>query len=152
MASNMDRRTALTLIAAGVALPTPLPARTGKSAKDLVAAYADAWARRDLDAILACMGEGVRFIGPNVKADGRAAYRASTERFLRLVEQVNVRACVRHGSQAMLAYDFVCRDPIGTAPVAELVQIADGRICSSEIFFDTAPFASFARASSGQLQ
>jgi ketosteroid isomerase-like protein len=146
MKLDLDRRTALTLIAAGAALPAPLLASTGKPAKDLVATYAAAWARKDLDAIVACMDADVRFVGPNVKADGRAAYRASTERFLGLVTRVDVRACVHRGNQAMLAYDFVCRDPIGTSPVAELVHIANGRIRSSEIFFDTAPFAAFARA------
>jgi ketosteroid isomerase-like protein len=133
-------------MAAGAGLPTPLLANTGKPAKDLVATYAAAWARKDLDAIVACMDEGVQFVGPNVKADGRAAYRASTERFLTLVERVDVRVFMRSGNRAMLAYDFVCRDPIGTSPVAELVHISGGRILNSEIFFDTAPFAASARA------
>jgi ketosteroid isomerase-like protein len=127
-------------------VPAPLAAGTAKRANDLVASYADAWGRKDLDAIVACMDTHVHFVGPNVKADGRDAYRASTELFLKLVERVEVRAHLRQGNRAMLAYNFICRAPIGTSPVAELVHIADGRIRSSEIFFDTAPFAAFARA------
>jgi hypothetical protein len=146
MKCTLDRRAALGLVATGAIVPTPLLASRGNVTNNIAAAYADAWARKDLDAIVASMGEGVGFSGPNVKAVGRAAYRASTERFLSLVERVAVRACISCGYQAMLAYDFVCHDPIGNVPVAELVQIAGGRIVGSEIFFDTAPFAAFAKA------
>ncbi|HEX6742406.1 MAG TPA: nuclear transport factor 2 family protein [Sphingomicrobium sp.] len=111
---------------------------------DTVARYAAAWKRRDLEAILGCMHPSLSFVAPNARADSRDAYRASTERFLSLVTDVKVRACIRNGSQAMLAYDFVCRAPIGVSAVAELIRLDDGLIATSEIFFDTAPFAAFA--------
>lgn len=151
METRLNRRGALAILAGTAAIPAPLLASTSK-VHDIVGRYADAWKRRDLDAIVACMAADVRFVGPNVKADGAAAYRASTQRFLNLVQRVELRACVRRGNEAMLAYDFVCRDPIGVSPVAELVTLAGNRIVRSEIFFDTAPFAAFAQAQQSAAQ
>lgn len=144
MDTSLNRRAALGVMAAGAAA-LPMSGGAATQRHDVVRRYADAWARRDLDAILACMHPSVKFTGPNVSADGRDAYRASTQRFLGLVQQVKVRASVENKGEAMLAYDFICRQPIGTSAVAELVTIKDGLIATSEIFFDTAPFAAFAQ-------
>lgn len=106
----------------------------------LLSRYVEAWTRRDLAAIIACMHPDVIFVGPNVNANGRDGYAASTQRFLGLLEQVTVRARCEGGDDAMIAYDFVCRPPIGRVPTAELVNFRDGLIGRSEIFFDTRLF------------
>lgn len=106
----------------------------------LLSAYTEAWSNRDLAAILDCVHPDIEFVGPNVRARGRSAYSASTQRFLGLLEGVVVRA--RHGTAdtAMIAYDFICKPPVGRAPTAELVTFRDGLVGRSEIFFDTRPF------------
>jgi hypothetical protein len=45
----------------------------------------------------------------------------------------------------MFWHDFVCRDPIGLAPTAELVRFEGGLVRESHIVFDVRPFEAFAR-------
>jgi len=73
-------------------------------------------------------------------------YRASTRRFLSILQRVDVRASFSAGDGGMIAYDFVCPEPIGIAPTAELVRIEGGLIRESEIFFDVRPFDAFTQA------
>jgi len=73
-------------------------------------------------------------------------YVAAAARFLQLLLRVGVRAQFSAGEEAMVAYDFVCAEPIGTCPTAELVRFRDGLVRESEIFFDARPFEAFAKA------
>ena len=139
----MNRRSLIAIGAA--ALVAGEASATPRSTRRTVEAYLAAWRACDLAAIAACMHPDVRFTAPNAQSTGLAAYRASTARFLSLVEEVVVRADVVGSGKAMFAYDFVCRPPIGRAPTAELVHIENGWILESEIFFDVRPFEAFAR-------
>jgi hypothetical protein len=146
MSNDLSRRGALALIGAGAAVASPASARVLAAGRSLVEAYTRAWSKRDLTAILACMSPDVDFRSANANSHGREAYAAATARFLPLVDRVDVRAMLADGDRAMIAYDFVCVQPIGTSSVAELLTFKNGLIASSEIFFDTAPFTAFARS------
>ena len=151
MEPNLNRRSALGLLAAGAAT-IPVPAATAPRGADraphtaLLDTYVDAWRRRDLDAIVACMHPELRFEAPTGSLRGIADYRKATAQFLALVRSAGLRAKLISGDQAMLAFDFICVPPIGTSRVADLVTFRAGKIAVSELFFDTAPFKAFAEA------
>jgi len=151
MKSSLNRRSALGVMAVGlVAVPAsavrPIKRADGFYRSTLLDVYADAWRRKDLNAILSCMDANLTFKAPNASTHGIQAYRAATERFLALTKSVDVRAHMLAGDQAMLAYDFSCIAPIGVSAVAELITFQGSKIGTSEIFFDTAPFKAFAEA------
>jgi len=117
---------------------------------DVVAKYVAAWERRDLNEIAALIHPEVQFKSPTASLQGREKYIQATASFLPLVERVDLRAQFVSDEGAMLAYDFVCKAPIGACPTAELVRIKDGLIYVSEIFFDARPFEAFAKAQAAQ--
>jgi hypothetical protein len=109
-------------------------------------AYLDAWSRKDLEGIAACLHPKVHFKGPMQELNGREAVLESTRRIFPLLERLEVRAQFISGARAMFAYDFICRAPIGVCRTAELVRFEDGLIRDTEIFFDARPFEALQRA------
>ena len=146
MKHTINRRNALSMITAGALLASAGSAHAARKNASLLSAYLDAWKQKDVRAIIACLSDDVHFTAPNAETRGRTSYEEATARFLRIVERVDVRARFVSGNRAMIAWNFVCIDPIGTSATAELLSIKDGRIADTQVFFDTAPFAAFARA------
>jgi hypothetical protein len=109
-------------------------------------AYLKAWQDKDLKALAAQLHPDVHFRSPNAETQGREAYLAAVGRMLPLLERIDVHAVLHGSDSAMFVYDFVCREPIGTARTAELVRVEGGLIRASEVFFDPRPFEAFARA------
>jgi hypothetical protein len=108
--------------------------------------YVNAWKRRDIDAISQLIHPEIKFKSPTATTEGRDKYLAATARFLPLLVRVEVRAQFTSNEGAMVAYDFVCANPIGSCPTAELLRFKDGLVRESEIFFDARPFEAFAKA------
>jgi hypothetical protein len=153
--TNINRRSMMTL-AAGAVLGAPWVAgeplgETGeecmsKQNADVVAKYVAAWERRDLTDITALIHPEIQFKSPTASLNGRDKYVEATARFLPMLERVELRAQFVSDDGAMLAWDFVCRPPIGACPTAELVRIKGGLIYVSEVFFDARSFEAFAKA------
>jgi len=116
------------------------------SVQNACAAYLDAWQRKDLQGIVACLHPEVQFKSPNESTRGRDMYVPGAQRFLSLVDRVEVRAKFLSQDGAMFVLDFHCLQPIGVCPTAELVGFKDGLIYQDEIFFDARPFEALMRA------
>ena len=152
---NFNRRSMMAL-AAGAVLGDPWVegeplGETGEEGMsnqnaEVVGKYVNAWERRDLTAITVVIHPEIQFKSPTASMHGRNKYVEATARFLPMLERVELRAQFVSDKGAMLAYDFVCREPIGACPTAELVRIKDGLIYVSEVFFDARPFEAFAKA------
>lgn len=110
--------------------------------------YLDAWSRKDLGGIAACLHTEVDFKSPNAHTQGREAFLSATKRFFPLVQKLDVHARFVSSDQAMFAYDFVCIPPVGICPTAELLTFQDGLIRVSQIYFDARPFEALQRAAS----
>jgi hypothetical protein len=142
---DISRRSVLAFTATAVLSGQTGERRMSKSIADVCARYANAWQRKDLDAIAALIHSEIHFKSPTAETEGRDTYVSATARFLPLIERVAVRAQFISGDRAMFAYDFVCRDPIGVCPTAELVRVENDLIRESEVFFDARPFEALAR-------
>jgi hypothetical protein len=154
MNAHLDRRTVLAL-AAGATLASRSVwgvqvFRTGgdmtTSIEAACTAYLDAWARKDLSGIAARLHPAVRFKGPMQELNGRESVLAAAERVFPLLERFETWAQFVSRDRAMFAYDFICREPIGVCPTAELVRFEDGLIRDIQLFFDARPFEAFQRA------
>jgi len=118
---------------------------TTPSMETICDAYLDAWAHKDLDGIGACLHPGVHFKGPMQELDGRQSVLLAAQRVFPLLERFEKRERFLSRDHAMFVYDFVCREPIGVCPTAELVRFEDGLVRDIQLFFDARPFEAFQR-------
>jgi hypothetical protein len=110
------------------------------------ASYLDAWSRKDLEGVAACIHPDVHFKAPMQELNGRDAYVEATRRVFTLLDRVDVRATFITGENAVLIYDFVCRQPIGVSSTAEMVRFRNGLIRDTQLFFDARPFEAVQKA------
>jgi hypothetical protein len=146
---TMNRRDTLILVA-GALVASSLRATEKtdnlSNRKALLERYYGAWQRKDLSAILSCLHDDILFKSPNATSHGKNAYSAATQRFLPLIESIEIRRRFVDAEGAMCALDFHCVAPIGSCPTAERLAFKDGLILEDELFFDARPFEAFARA------
>ena len=109
---------------------------------EIVGDYLEAWNRKDVSAFAAVLAPDARFKGPMAQTEGREAFLAAVTRMLPMVEKLELRTLFTQDSRALAVYDFICAPPVGCLRTAELIELRDGLIVSSELFFDTAPLTS----------
>jgi hypothetical protein len=151
MESDIDRRGAMAAAGAGLlalssAAAAQAPADGGAIAA-ACAAYMDAWARKDIAGIGRHIHPDVHFLGPMLDTQGRDAFLRSSERIFLMLERIVLRGTFIAGEQAMFAYDFICRPPIGLVRTGELVDFDGVLIRRIELFYDARPFEAARRAS-----
>ena len=108
----------------------------------IVRDYLEGWNRKDAGAFAAVLAPDVRFKGPLAQTEGRDPFLAAVTRMFPSVEKLELRALFVEDDRALAVYDFICAPPIGCLRTAEMIGLRDGLIVSSELFFDSAPFAS----------
>ena len=82
------------------------------------------------------------FTSPPREVRGKAAYLESTKRFYGSIQSMDVRQLTVDGDRAVALTRYQLRGPTGdfTSDVAEAFGVANGKIVSFGIYFDTAPF------------
>jgi len=103
-------------------------------------AYVDGWKRKDAKAIAELLAPEVSFIGPTAGHKGRDAVLASFQPLFPILSEVVLRNLFVEAEEAVLVYDFVFVEPIGSIRMAELIGFEDGRAKRIEMFFDPQPF------------
>ena len=104
---------------------------------DIVLAYTEAWANRDLAAAAGYLADDVVFDGPFARYDSAEPLLRGLERFAaRIAPGWKQIAALTRGEQVMLMYEVFL--PTG-APVrtAEVFTVRDGRIRSETLVFDS---------------
>jgi len=82
------------------------------------------------------------FTSPPKEVLGKAAYLESTKRFYGSIQSMEVRQLTVDRDRAVALTRYQLRGPTGdfTSDVAEVFGVANGKISSFGIYFDTAPF------------
>ena len=82
------------------------------------------------------------FTSPPREVRGKAAYLETTKRFYGSIKSMKVRQLTVDGDRAVAQTRYELRGPAGdfTSDVAESFGVANGKINSFAIYFDTAPF------------
>lgn len=80
---------------------------------------------------------------PAKEVAGRDAFLESTRPFYGMIDTVEVRGLIVDGTRACAMARYRLQPPVGepfTCDVAEVFSVADGKIDTFSIYFDSAPF------------
>ncbi|HKX44777.1 MAG TPA: nuclear transport factor 2 family protein [Burkholderiaceae bacterium] len=105
-------------------------------------AYANALAKQDVEAIVAISAEDVVCTSPIGQTTGIERFRAFQEGFARMLTTLTVLAVYGDDKQAVVIY-IAETQPVPRSVVAELIQVKDGKLASTEVIYDATPFAAF---------
>jgi ketosteroid isomerase-like protein len=101
--------------------------------------YYDAWTSKDLDRAMGYIAEDIVCEAPAGRIEGAEAYRAFMAPFVQILQRAEVIAAFGDEQRALIMYDTETL-PVKSAPAAECVTVAGGKITHSWFIFDRAPF------------
>ena len=114
------------------------------STRAVVESYLDALkARKEWKEFFRDDVKFVSHVAPPKTVTGRAAFLESSRRFYSMIASVEVSALLVEGDRACALTRYRLQVPNGPSffsEVAEIFQVADGKISSLEIYFDSSPF------------
>jgi ketosteroid isomerase-like protein len=102
-------------------------------------AYYQAWTGHDLDQAMSFIADDIVCDAPAGRLEGAAAYRGFMGPFVRILKGARLIAAFGDERTALIMYDTETV-PVTSAPAAECVTVADGKIIYSRFIFDRAPF------------
>jgi len=117
-------------------------AEQNATAAKIARAYGEAMSNKDVDAIVKISADDIVCTSPIGKTTGVAAFRGFQEGFARMIKKLDIRAAYGDETQAVLIY-AVETHPVPHSLVAELIQIKDGKIVSTEVIYDATPYAAY---------
>jgi ketosteroid isomerase-like protein len=103
-------------------------------------AYYDAWTTKDLDKAMSYIADDIVCNAPPGLIEGAAAYRGFMAPFVEILVRAELIGAYGDDERAVVMYDTETV-PVKSAPGAECVTVADGKITHSWFIFDRAPFA-----------
>ncbi len=115
------------------------PTHSTGAATDVALAYFDAWTSKDLDCAMGYIADDIVCDAPAGRLEGAQAYREFMAPFTQILVEAKLLAAFGDDERAVLVYDTATL-PVASAPAAEFVKVADGRITASRFIFDRAPF------------
>jgi ketosteroid isomerase-like protein len=110
-------------------------------------AYYQAWTDHDLDRAMSYIADDIVCDAPAGRLEGAAAYRGFMGPFVQILRAAKLIAAFGDDRTAMIMYDTETV-PVPSAPGAECVTVADGKITYSRFVFDRAPFDAARKAAS----
>ena len=108
-------------------------------ALDTALAYFDAWTSKDFDRAMTFIADDVVCDAPPGRIEGADAYRAFMGPFVDILVGARLIAAFGDDETALVMYDTETA-PVKSAPGAECVTVANGKITRSRFVFDRAPF------------
>lgn len=116
----------------------------GTAAK-IARTYIDAITNKDVDAIVAMSTDDVVCNSPISKLIGKDAFRGFQDGFARIITNITVLAVHGDDQRAVVVYDAETY-PVPHAVVAELIKVKDGKLASTEVIYDSAPFVEYMKS------
>jgi ketosteroid isomerase-like protein len=102
-------------------------------------AYFQAWTGHDLDKAMSYIADDIVCDAPAGRLEGAEAYRGFMGPFVQILISAKMIAAFGDDQSALVMYDTET-GPVKSAPAAECVTVADGKITYSRFIFDRAPF------------
>jgi ketosteroid isomerase-like protein len=116
-----------------------------RTALDVALGYFEAWTGKDIDRAMSYIADDIVCEAPAGRIEGAAAYREFIAPFAGTLLGSELFAAFGDQTTAIVMYDT--RTPVAdSAPGAELVTVADGKITHSRFVFDRLPFELARRA------
>jgi ketosteroid isomerase-like protein len=108
-------------------------------------AYYQAWTSHDLDRALEYIAADIVCDAPAGRLEGREAYLGFMRPFVQILTGSELIAAFGDEKTAVIVYD-TGTVPVASAPAAECVTVADGKITYNRFIFDRVPFAAARQA------
>jgi ketosteroid isomerase-like protein len=102
-------------------------------------AYYHAWTGHDLDTAMSYIADDIVCDAPAGRLEGAGAYRGFMGPFVQILKGATLLAAFGDDTTAVIIYDTETA-PVASAPGAECVTGADGKITRSRFIFDRLPF------------
>jgi len=102
-------------------------------------AYYHAWTSHDLDQAMSYIADDIVCDAPAGVLKGTDAYRGFMSPFVQILTGSELLAAFGDDTTAVIVYDTQTI-PVKSAPAAECVTVADGKITRSRFIFDRLPF------------
>jgi len=116
------------------------------STQDIVVAFYSSIERKDFEALRAMLHDDLEFDGPMDRAGSADTFVAKLAKLTRLTDSLRMKHLFVDGDRACCVYDLVTATPVGASPVAEYLEVRDGRIASIRAHYDSRPwYALFAK-------
>lgn len=112
---------------------------TTSPALEVALAYFHAWTGHDLDKAMSYIADDIVCDAPAGRLEGAAAYRDFMGPFVRILTGSELIAAFGDETTALVIYDTETV-PVQSAPAAECVTVAGGKITRSRFIFDRLPF------------
>jgi ketosteroid isomerase-like protein len=113
-------------------------------------AYFQAWTSHDLDQAMGYLADDIICDAPAGRLEGRDAYLAFMRPFAQILTGSALIAAFGDDQTAVIVYD-TATVPVASAPAAECVTVAQGRITYNRFIFDRVPFDAARRAASAGM-
>jgi ketosteroid isomerase-like protein len=108
-------------------------------AQDIALAYFEAWTNHDLDRAMTYIADDIVCDAPAGRLEGADAFRDYMGPFVGILKTASLLASFGDDHTAVVVYDTETV-PVASAPAAEHVTVANGKITHSRFIFDRAPF------------
>lgn len=108
-------------------------------ALDVALAYHEAWTGKDFERAMSFVSDRIVCDAPAGRIEGAAAYRDFMGPFVGILKRAELIAAFGDDETAVVVYDTETV-PVASAPGAECITVADGKIVYSRFIFDRAPF------------
>jgi ketosteroid isomerase-like protein len=112
---------------------------TTSPALRIALAYYQAWTSHDLDKAMSYIADDIVCDAPAGRLQGAEAYRSFMGPFVQILTGSKMIAAYGDDKTALIMYDSQTV-PVKSAPGAECVTVAEGKITRSRFIFDRAPF------------
>jgi ketosteroid isomerase-like protein len=108
-------------------------------ALEVALAYFEAWTSKDFDLAMTYIADDIACDAPAGRIEGAAAYREFMGPFVQILKRADLIAAFGDEETAVVVYDTETV-PVRSAPGAECLTVADGKITRSRFIFDRVPF------------
>jgi ketosteroid isomerase-like protein len=116
--------------------------QSNAKALQIARTYVEAIASKDVDTIVSVSADDVVCTSPIGRITGTQKFREFQAGFARMIKSVTLLAAYGDDEQAVVVYNADTQ-PVANAIVAELLKVKNGKIASTEVIYDAAPFAAF---------
>jgi ketosteroid isomerase-like protein len=115
------------------------------SPQEIVESYLQALGDRDIPKIKTILSNNTfSFIGPIDRFDNAERLTKALQNLAPIVTGVQIRKMFVDGSDVCCVYNLNTSTPAGSVRCTELCHVEDGKITSTEVFFDATPFRQMA--------
>lgn len=112
------------------------------TALQIAKTYVEAIARRDVDTIISVSADDIICTSPIGQITGAEKFRGFHSGFARMIKTLTILATYGDDQQAVVVYSADTH-PVADAIVAELLKVKNGKIASTDVIYDAAPFAAY---------